>query len=54
MRKILNCEFADGVFGRVLSPDDGFHYFFGYYRIIYHNHSSLSFSLDVASRLFLG
>ncbi len=31
MRKIENCEFADGVFGRVLSPDDGFHYFFGYY-----------------------
>ena len=30
-RKITNCLFADGVTGRVLSPDDKAHYFFGYY-----------------------
>lgn len=30
-RKIKHCLFADGVTGRVISPDDNAHYFFGYY-----------------------
>ena len=31
MKEILNCEFGEGVTGRVISPDDGGQYFFGYY-----------------------